>query len=110
MESFLPHTGLFAIAVVSLMHCGGCGKHRPEYYQKPDGPDTRGDSSQSGSEELLFVAVGNVAYVQGLIYSQDGKRLISSAAGSSVRVWDTETWELLQRIDHGKTNAGVPAL
>jgi WD40 repeat protein len=56
------------------------------------------------------VAVGNAGYVQGLLYSPDGKRLISSAAGSSVRVWDTETWELLQRIDHGKRNAGVPVL
>jgi WD40 repeat protein len=71
-------------------------------------PDGRVLASASGYEDpsiriwdtsngkLLFRLDGHTSWVGKLVFSKDGKRLVSAAADQSIRIWDTSNWTELR--------------
>jgi WD40 repeat protein len=62
---------------------------------------------EAASKKILMKMLGHTDKVTSLVYTPEGRMLVSGSADKSVAVWDAPTGRLIRRINTGVTVAGV---
>ncbi len=65
--------------------------------------------SQNSAPRIVINSMGHTAKIQHLVFTPDGKKIISVSEDKTIRIWDSFTGDLLKRLDLqiGDSSEGV---
>ncbi|MBI4701851.1 MAG: caspase family protein [Deltaproteobacteria bacterium] len=81
------------VLLVVLAALGGCGSSLP-----PSAPPGAAATAAAGPEPELVVQAGHTINVLDIVFSPDGSLLATSAADSTIKLWDMRTYRELRTL------------